>query len=176
MAAILCKWFVVCSLWFVVNPLKVESPAKVEKHPFYISVTEVNQNAKDKILEVSCKMFTEDFELTINKDYKAQLDILAGKDKGSFDKFIPDYMNKHLSFLVDGKPVKMNYVGFEVDKESVFCYFQINDIASVKKIDAVNSILHDFNDGQINIMHVTVSGKRQSTKLDYPNTKASFNF
>ena len=29
-------------------------------HPFFISVTEINHNIKDKSLEVSCKIFTDD--------------------------------------------------------------------------------------------------------------------
>jgi hypothetical protein len=67
-------------------------------------------------------------------------------------------------------------VGYETDKESVYCYFEITNLASVKQLDAVNSLLHDFKKEQINIMHVTVGGKRQSTKLDYPDTKANFRF
>jgi len=58
----------------------------------------------------------------------------------------------------------------------LFSYFQANDIATVKKIDVYNSLLHDFSDQQINIIHCTVGGKRQSTKLNYPNTSASFSW
>ena len=36
-------------------------------HPLYISVTEINHNSKDKILEVSCKIFTNDFETVLEK-------------------------------------------------------------------------------------------------------------
>src|SRR5438067_957342 len=61
-------------------------------HPFYISVTEINHNAKDKTIEISCKMFADDFEQILEKNYKTQLDIASDKDKASFDKLIPDYM------------------------------------------------------------------------------------
>ena len=70
----------------------------------------------------------------------------------------------------------LRYIGFEKEKESAYAYFEVSGIASVKNISATNSLLHDFIDQQINIMHVTVGGKRQSTKLDYPETKASFSF
>jgi Domain of unknown function (DUF6702) len=36
-------------------------------HPLYISVTEINHNAKDRILEVSCKIFTNDLETVLEK-------------------------------------------------------------------------------------------------------------
>jgi len=64
-------------------------------HPLYISVTEVNHNAKDKILEVSCKLFTNDFEAALEKMSGAHVDlgsaalamyvlIPAGTDVGVF--------------------------------------------------------------------------------------------
>ena len=151
------KWFALSILWWgtsftAINPHQIlpnpDFPgipsAKVVYHPFYISVTEINQNPKEKTLEISCKLFAEDFETTLNKEYKTT--------------------------------VKLSYIGYEKDKESAYCYFQAEGISNCKKIDIVNSLLHDFNDGQINIVHVVVNGRRQSTKLDYPATRASFVF
>jgi hypothetical protein len=175
MAAIVYKYLLISLLPFL-NISKADHISKEAAHPFYISVTEVNQNAKDQTLEISCKMFADDFEQILEKNYKKQLDISTEKDKTEFDKLIPDYMARHLSFVVDSKPVHFSYVGYEKDKESVYCYLQIDKVPSVKKIDINNSILHDFNNSEINIMHVVVNGHRQSTKLDYPNTNASFTF
>jgi hypothetical protein len=182
MATLIYKWLFISVLPFAlwqgskVQVYTQSGNGRVNFHPFYISVTEINHNAKDKIIEISCKMFAEDFEQILEKDYKTQLDISSGKDKANFDKLIPDYINKHLSLIVDGKPVKLSYVGYEKESESAYCYFQVDNIPAVKKLNITNSILHDFNDAQINIMHVVVNGKRQSTKLDYPNTTASFSF
>lgn len=145
-------------------------------HPFFIAVTEINHNAQDKTLEISCKMFADDLEQILEKDYKKQLDIAAVKDKALCDKLIADYVRHHLGLTVDGRAVQESYVGFEKDKESAYCYFQVNDVASFHKLNIYNSILHDFNNTQINIIHVMEGGKRQSTKLDYPNTQASFAF
>jgi hypothetical protein len=145
-------------------------------HPFYISVTEINHNPNDKTLEISCKFFVDDFEQTLEKAYKTQLDITAVKDKAAFDKHIPDYVSRHLSLVVDGKLVPLHYVGFEKDKESAYAYFEVTNVSTLKSINITNSLLYDFIDKQINIMHVTVGGKRQSTKLDYPGTNGAFGF
>jgi hypothetical protein len=149
---------------------------KEPSHPFYIAVTEINHNAKDRTLEISCKMFADDLEQILEKNYKKALDISLDKDKPLFDQYIPDYIARHLTLVVDGKPVKPAYLGFEKEKESAFCYFQANDIPAPKKIGISNSILYDFNEGQINITHVTVNGSRQSIKLNYPEKDANFSF
>lgn len=182
MAAILYKWFLVLGLSFSGGLLKPGGAAALPQqngfalHPFYISVTEINQNAQEKTLEISCKLFADDFEEALKKNYKTALDLTSEKDKAALDKFIPDYVSRHLALSVDGRPVKLTYVGFEKDKESAYCYFQVEQVPSLKKLDVSNSILHDYSDGQINIMHVMVNGKRQSTKLDYPAKQASFSF
>jgi hypothetical protein len=176
MAAIFYKWLVVCSSWLVVNATGSRQTVNMTRHPFYIAVTEINLNTSDKTLEVSCKMFADDLEQIIEKNNHAQLDISADKDKENFDKFIPVYVRNHLSLSIDGKATRLSYIGFEKEKESVYCYFQVENISSLKKIDISNSLLHDFTADQINIIHVTVNGKRQSTKLDYPNKNVSFSF
>ena len=174
MAAILYKWFFVFSFLFLVG--LPESESSTTKHPFYISVTEINLNSSDKTLEVSCKMFADDLEQTINKNNQSELDISSQKDQSKFNIYIPAYIKSHLSFSVDGKPVNLSYIGFEKDKESAFCYFQAEHISSLKKIDITNSLLYDFTKDQINIIHVMVNGKRQSTRLNYPDKNASFGF
>lgn len=184
MAARLYKWFIVSGFLFLVGfpNAGVAAPQgtfpledrPVPFHPFYVSVTEINHNAHEKTLEISCKVFAEDLEETLKNAYKTTVDLSAAKDKAALDKFIPDYVNRHLSLVVDGRPVKLTYVGYEKDKESAYCYFQVENVASVKKLDVLNSVLYEFSEDQINIIHVVVNGKRQSAKLNNPDKKASF--
>lgn len=174
MAALLYKWFFVSLLIFIA-PAKA-TVAKENLHPFYIAVTEVNHNAKDKTLEISIKVFADDLEKTLEQNYKQPVDLTNEKQKSTLDKVIPDYIIRHLAIASDGKPQHLTYVGFEKDKESAYCYFQVDNVSTVKKLDITNSILHDFNNTQINIIHAIVNGKRQSTKLDFPNKQASFSW
>lgn len=145
-------------------------------HPFYISVTEVNHNAKEKSMEISCKIFAEDLEETLKKDYKVTVDLTAEKQQAQNDKLVADYVSNHLAITTDGKPVKLSYVGFEKQSEAVYCYFEVPNVAAPKKVDFTNSILQDFTDKQINIIHLIVGGIRKSQKLDYPQKQVSFSF
>ncbi len=173
-------------LWFpwwlaallLVAPQKNDSTNQllVKRHPFYIAVTEINQNVKDKTLEVSCKMFAEDLESILQKNYKTTLDLSSEKNKIVLDRLIADYIGKHLWIAVNGQPVVLKYLGFEKEKESAYCYFEVTGIPDINKVEVTNQILYDFNNSQVNIIHVVVKGKRQSMKLDYPEKLANFNF
>lgn len=181
MASFLHKWLLLLGLSIAVSsfnlpPVHGKLPGNKAFHPFYISVTEISHNSKDKTLEVSCKMFADDFEQSLENNYKTVLDITDTKNKAALDKLIADYITKHLAIAADSKIAKLQYIGFEKEKESVYCYFQADNIASVKKLDIYNNILQDFTNDQINIIHVTVNGKRQSTKLDFPKKQAAFLF
>jgi hypothetical protein len=145
-------------------------------HPFYVSVTEINHNANNKTIEISCKIFSEDLEKILRKNYKAPVDLANEKLHPLNNKLIQNYFLKNLSVNPEGKVAKLNYIGFEKESAAVYCYFEITNISSIKKLDITNSILQDFSDQQTNIMHVMVNGKRTSTKLDYPKKQASFNF
>ncbi|MEQ1552667.1 MAG: DUF6702 family protein [Ferruginibacter sp.] len=147
-----------------------------EKHPIFMSVTELEYNAKEKLLEISCKIFTDDFEKTLRIVYNTKVDLVDVAKKTAMDKLVNDYIKKHLSVQVDKKETTLKYVGFEIIEEAVFCYFEIDDIINPKKITISNNLLFDYKKEQISIMHVSVNGKRQSAKLSNPEKIATFNF
>jgi hypothetical protein len=164
MAVLSFKWLLVPLLsWF---------------HPFYVSVTEIHHNAKDKTLEVSCKVFADDMEEVLKKGRAASsaIDLSNEKQKAQNDALIRDYVSKNLFLNAEGKAVKLSYVGFEKDKESVYCFFEVVNIPSLTKLQLTNSLLQDLNEEQINIMHVVVNGVRKSYKLDFPKKEATFSF
>ncbi|MBI1343750.1 MAG: hypothetical protein GC171_12510 [Terrimonas sp.] len=145
-------------------------------HPFYVSVIEVNHNASDKTLEISCKIFTEDFEEILEKNNKTKVDLSDANRHDQNRQLVRDYIFSHLSLKTDGITDTLQFIGFEKEREAVWVYLQVNGITRFKSLEMNNSILHDFINSQINIMHVTEGGVRKSTKLDYPNTKAVFTF
>ena len=148
----------------------------VKEHPFYVTVIEVNHNSKEKNLEISCKIFADDLENTLKKNYKIPLDISHPKDPKQLDKMVNEYCTRHLQLKVDGKPVTLQYVGFEKEAESAWCYFQVPGISTVKKLDATTDLLYEMYDSQISILHASVGGVRKSLKLEYPATQMSFSW
>lgn len=83
-------------------------------HPFFVSVTEVNHNQKTKSLEISTKIFFNDLEAALEKQHKIQLDILKPGGKSRIDLLLNEYLQKHLQLQVNGKLVKLKYLGYEI--------------------------------------------------------------
>jgi hypothetical protein len=179
MVALLFQWLLFFALPIQGNFYLESSDIKKHAtvfHPFYVSVTEINHNAKDKTLEISCKIFADDMEEVLKKNNNKPVDLANAKQLNQNNQYVADYIQKRLTINVDGKNVKLSFIGFEKDKESVYCYFEVPNVPSLKKIDLTNSLLQDLNDEQINIMHMIVNGNRKSYKLDFPKKDASFSF
>jgi hypothetical protein len=177
MAAILYKWLLFSAFLLVQPQLREQASATTQStHPFYVSVTEVQHNAKDQALEISCKVFAEDLEQALKAHYKSLVDFSKDQNKEQVQAWVSDYFTKTLQIRADGKPAAFSIVGYEKEKESVFVYLQADHVSAPKKIDIQNTILYDVSESQINIMHVTVNAKRQSSKVGFPVKQASFVF
>jgi len=175
MATGLNRWlflYLVPFHFFITEKGKVEPIA----HPLHISVTEINHNATDKTLEISCKMFTDDFERVLAQNYKTKVDLINPVDRPAMEKLVNDFVQKHLAIKADGKSVQLSYLGFERDNDAIYSYFQADKIGSVKKLEIANNILHELYTDQINMMHIVVGGLRKSLKLDFPEKEAVVSF
>ena len=175
MVSILFKWLMILSAVHLQEANK-SSLGGLGSHPVYMSVTEIEHNAKDKTLEISCKIFTDDFEKTLRQSYKGIVDLINPKDKAAMDKLVSAYVQKHLLIKADGRPVALQFIGYEQQEEGINSYYQVNNIPSVKKIEITDNILYEYKDQQISLLHVTVGGNRKSTKMVNPEEKVSLEF
>jgi len=145
-------------------------------HPFFISMTDINYNNKNRALEVSVRIFTDDFEKTLRKNCNCKVDLLHSDDKNAMNNVINSYILRHLQIKVDGQVEKLDFVGYQQEEESIWTYYEVKKVEQVRKIEINNTLLHDYRTEQINMLHIKANGKEQSDKLDYPEASFSGNF
>ena len=145
-------------------------------HPFFISVIEINHNEKEATLEISVRTFTDDLEKMISKEYNVQLDLSLPKQKEKADELIKQYMQKKLALTTNGAKSNIEYVGFEIQKESTWSYFEVKNVNQLKQLNVFCEVLFGINPQQINIIHVKTNGVRKSFELATPKNTTQFNF
>ncbi len=175
-AYIYCRCMIMMNLQFLLIFFLLPFTTPTNHHPVFVTVTTVEHNAKEQILEVSCKLFTDDFEKTLRDTYKTHVDLLNDQQHAGMDKIVKDYIPRHLQITVDGKRQILQYVGFEKDSDGIMCYFQVNNIVNPKQFDLYNDLLYNMSDQQMGLMHILVSGKRQSAKISFPDKTATVKF
>lgn len=146
-------------------------------HPFFVSMTEIQYVPKEKTIEVSVRIFTDDLENTIrnlHKDYA--LDIIHPKDSALVNKWIDQYIHSRLQVRVDNVVRQMNYIGYEQQEESVWVYFEIKNVPQPKQVHVFNTLLYDYKKEQINMIRFKNGEKEKSSKLQFPDNTVDFGF
>lgn len=173
---VVSKWNSVIGVLLLIAALGLRQDVAAV-HPIFVSVTEINHNPQDNNLEIACKIFTDDLEVALGKATGTKVDLFHPKDTALTARQISQYISRHLLLRIDGKPATLSFLGFEREADAVWSYFEVVKLASVPKNVAIkNDLLYDHFKQQINLMHVTVGGKRKSTKLDYPDTEVNFSW
>ena len=138
-------------------------------HPYHVGSVEINYNAKTKTFEISAKFFLDDLENSLNAKYNKTLHFGEEKSKAGLDQALENYFAEYFKLKSNNKFLKINYLGFEEDKESVNIYLESEATEMPKKVETAVSLLYSFFDDQMNIVHIIVNGERKSSKLNYPD-------
>ncbi len=157
-----------CSLLFVLYSFDV--------HPYHVGSVEFNYSQKSKTFQISGKFFLDDLENSLKDKYGKTVHFNDEKYKTQIDDLLTQYSKEYLKLKVDNKFLKVNYVGYEEEHESVNIYLESEVVNSPKKVETAVSFMYNFYDDQMNIIHIVVNGKRQSEKLNYPNRYLYKNF
>ncbi len=145
-------------------------------HPFFISVVEIDHNEKEASLEISVRTFTDDLEKMIAKEYNVKLDLTQTSQKEKAEVYINKYIQEKIAISANGVKSNFQFVGFEIQKESTWSYFEIKNVKQLKQLNIFCELLFGIDPQQINIIHVKTGGKRKSYELAAPKNSTQFLF
>src|SRR6185369_6943879 len=132
---------------------------------------------KSKSLQITARVFADELELGVRAQRKeAELDLLEPKNGITTKQMVQNYFDAHLKVKIDGKPVKMNFLGFEKEDISIVSYIEIENVKKLKTIEVFNDIITEIHDDQSNLVHVTYKSPVKSTRLTRENTVEVFKF
>lgn len=143
-------------------------------HPFYLTVTDMKYNDKNKSLEIACKMFTNDLEGALKKTTGKKVDIINPKDKKEVEKILFDYITKRLTINLNGKLKTLKFIGYEKEDDVIWTYLEIEKCEKPKQLNISTSLLYDFIKDQINLVSIEVEGNKQSSKVTNPVKEIKF--
>jgi hypothetical protein len=139
------------------------------KHPYHVGSVEINYNSKSKTFEVTGRFFLDDLENALSRKYGKPFHFSDDKYKTQLNEALKNYAAEYFKLKADNTFLKVNYIGYEEDSESVNVFLESEALNPPKKIEAAVSFLYNLFDDQMNIVHIIVKGERKSEKLTYPN-------
>ena len=145
-------------------------------HPYYMSVTELEYKPAEKEVQVACKIFTDDLEEALKREFNKKVDIVNAAQKKENEQLLQRYLQKHLKLQLDNKAVALDFFGFEEEGEAIWIYLLAKNTAAFKSATVFNDVLYSYREDQLNIIHFKNKGERKSYRLNYPNNQVSFSW
>jgi uncharacterized protein DUF6702 len=145
-------------------------------HKYYLSLTEVHINTEKHTLDVSSKLFIDDLESELNKLSGKKNDLSAAVKNKETEKLLYDYLEKNFKVNVGGKLQKLEYVGYEVEGDAVWCYLEVSKFRAQGTVSVLNTLLYEGFPEQSNLINVSQDGVSKSAKLSNPEKLAEFMF
>lgn len=135
-------------------------------HPIHVAVTQVDHDENEKTLQVTHKVFIDDFEKKLEELNDADLEIGLPKEHAQCDDYIRVYVEQKFKMKVNGKPVQGNWVGKEADGAALWIYMEYPNIKKIKNIELENRILFGAFKDQKNLVHFNYKGIKRSLVLN----------
>jgi len=145
-------------------------------HPFYVSVTTIEQSRDKTSLEITSRIFYDDLEVALKDEFGGKTDLNNTAQSQQNSDLIRQYFNRHFKVRIDGKAANAEFLGFSIEHEAAWCFLEVKGVTSVQKIEVYDNLLYSSFKEQIHIFHLNINGRKKSTKLSNPDAQARFEF
>jgi hypothetical protein len=145
-------------------------------HPVHVSVTNVDLDPVRGKVELSVKIFADDFQDLILHKYGVQLNIVEQEAPGDRITAVNAYMQEALQLVFNGKEAAdLQFVDTKLNEEAIWLFYRYEHGGKIRKVDIVNRVMLEKFSDQTNLMIVTYGDRQNGYRLDNKNTELSFN-
>jgi hypothetical protein len=145
-------------------------------HPVHVSVTNLDLDPVRGKVELSVKIFADDFQDLILHKYGVQLNIIEQEDPGDKIAAVNEYMQEALQLVFNGnETADLQFVDAKLNEEAIWLFYRYEHHSKIRKVDIVNRIMLEKFNNQTNLMIVTFNEKQNGYRLDNKTTDLSFN-
>ena len=148
----------------------------VPVHKYYLSLTEVQINTQKHTLDLSCKLFIDDLESVLGKIENKKIDLSLSVKSKEVEQLLFNYLNKNFKINVGGKLQKLEYVGYEIENDAIWCYLEVSHFKEKGTVSILNTLLYESFPEQSNLINITWDGVSKTAKLSNPDKLAEFVF
>jgi len=145
-------------------------------HKYYLSHTQIDYKAKEKTLHITMRVFIDDLETVLNKNFNKDFNLDTPKELAKTDNFIGFYLNTHFNLSVNNIPQNITLLGKEYEDDIVNFYLEIDSIPEINNIFIQNTLLMGEFDTQQNIIKLDINNQKKTMILNKSNDKDLLKF
>lgn len=143
-------------------------------HDFHVSTT--YGEFKTKQLQLTTKIFTNDLEAVLEELNAQKMALGTPQENKAAQTFIAAYLKNNFSLDLNGQVQKLKFIGFEVELDITYIYFEYNFSEVPKEFTVKNTLLfNSFND-QSNLVNIKLNQNLKSAFFDEQHPTKQFSF
>ncbi|CAH0997052.1 hypothetical protein EMA8858_03189 [Emticicia aquatica] len=145
-------------------------------HAFHTSLTEIQFNAKEKSLEISIRMFTDDLETALTKANNGQKIMIGGKNDNS-DAILNKYIQQHFAIITPQKQKKtLTVLGKELEGDATWVYVEMPNNQDFKGHILYNNLMQELFDDQTNLVNFMYLSNKKTFLFNAKTKSAEIDF
>lgn len=160
--------------WFIL--LSVMASLSFTLHKYYVSMTEIKYVDDKKEIQITMRFFIDDFEKVLSEQFKKPFALSTEKELKDADKYINFYLLQNFRLIINGKALKLHFLGKEYENDVVYLYAEVTDIQSVQSIEIQNRMLFEEFEDQQNYIKLHINSLKKTFNLTRQSDKELINF
>lgn len=145
-------------------------------HKFYVGIYQVNYVAKKKEVQITARIFIDDFEKALEKRYKKKLYLATSKENAEANTLISSYLTEKFQIKINNSNKTLKFLGKETEDNVLICYLTAPVNEKITSIEIVNSVLTEMFSEQQNIVHANINGNKKSLLLTDSEPEGNLEF
>jgi hypothetical protein len=143
-------------------------------HDFHVSTTYGEFKAGQ--LQLTSKVFTNDLESALEEINGQKLDLGGSKQNKEARAFIASYLKNNFSLELNDKAQNLKFIGFEVDLDITYLYFEYNFKEVPKDFTVKNTLLFNSFSDQSNLVNIKLNQDLKSAFFDEQHPTNQFSY
>lgn len=162
-------------IWFLILFVSITNTS-FTNHKFYVSIYQVEHNVSKKRLEITCRIFIDDLNKVLTKQYAKKMSIYEPLETTEDVNFLKQYLSENIVITINGKIKPILFKAKELETNVVVCYLNCNDVQKIKTFSIKNTALLSLNKEQQNIIQIKINNTKQSLLLTNDDSSGMLKF
>jgi hypothetical protein len=145
-------------------------------HKFYVSVTQVDYVPSKKRVEITSRIFIDDFEKALNKKYNKKLNLTSDRELPEAESLIKAYLKDKVKISINKKTQEVEYLSRELEGDVLILYSKIVIAKKINTFEIYNSLLTEIYSDQQNIVHTNINGNKKSLLMTNSTSKEKIDY
>ena len=119
---------------------------------FYSSITKVDYVDGSKTLKFTTKL---------NSSHISEV-LKINPNTSGFEAEVKKYINNHFDVSINGQSSTLTFTGSQVSGETVWVYFEANNVSEISSLKVKNNIMLETFPKQLNLVNIAYKGMQKN--------------